>query len=81
MTLEAWLAEIRKSYHSAYYCPYGCGVSIKAIRDGEDPPHASIDASYDSFHRVAVIVCAECGAFIDEIDAPAEPGAEESIRY
>jgi len=69
MTLEAWLAEIRREYHAdnnVHECE--CGS-------------VTFDANYDGFHRVAVIVCAECGAFIDEIDAPDEPGDEESIRY
>ena len=79
MTLEAWLAEIRKKYRSTYYCT--CGISLEALRDGDPPPHASIDVSYNALHRVAVIVCAECGAFIDEIDAPEEPGVEESVYY
>ena len=69
MTLETWLAEIRNEYHAdnnVHQCE--CGS-------------VEFDAEYRARHRVAVIICAECGAFIDEIDAPEDPAEEQRVYY
>ena len=67
--LETWLAEIRREYHAdnnVHQC--ACGS-------------VEFDVEYYARVYVAVIVCAECGAFIDEIDAPSDPAEEQRVRY